>query len=127
MSTTSSLTPTERVRRLFAAVDTLNPQAPLEHIADDVVFRFGNNDLIIGKPAFEESGVQFFGSLASIHHELLSIWAPEPDVVITEMNVTYGRQDDSTLTLPCCNVFRFKDGLIATYTIYMDIGPVFAE
>jgi ketosteroid isomerase-like protein len=125
MSTTS-LTAIERVRRLFAAIDTLEPSAPLEHVAEDIVFRFGNADPVLGKRDFAESGVQFFGSIAAIHHDILSMWEPETDVVVTEMDVTYGRHDGATLTLPCCNIFRLRDGLISSYTIYMDIAPVYA-
>jgi ketosteroid isomerase-like protein len=126
MSAISPLAPVDRVRRLFAAIDTLEPAAPLEHVADEIVFRFGNADPVVGKRDFADAGVQFFGSLAAIRHDMLSIWEPEDDVVVTEMDVTYGRHDGSTVKLPCCNVFRLRDGLIATYTIYMDIGPVFA-
>jgi ketosteroid isomerase-like protein len=126
MSAISPLTSVERVRRLFGAIDTLEPTAPLEHVADEIVFRFGNAEPVVGKGDFAAAGVQFFGSLAAIRHDIRSIWEPEADVVITEMDVTYGRHDGSTVTLPCCNVFRVRDGLIATYTIYMDIGPVYA-
>jgi len=29
--------------------------------------------------------------------------------------------------LPCCNVFRMRDGLISEYRSYMDAAPVYAE
>jgi len=28
--------------------------------------------------------------------------------------------------LPCCNVFRLRDGVVDSYLIYMDINPVIA-
>jgi ketosteroid isomerase-like protein len=126
MSATSPLTAVERVGRLFAAIDSLEPAAPLEHITDDVVFRLGSDDPVLGKAAYADAGAQFFNAVAGIHHDVLSIWEPEADVVVTEMDVTYTRLDGSTVTLPCSNIFRLRDGLIAIYKIYMDIAPVFA-
>jgi hypothetical protein len=35
------------------------------------------------------------------------------------------RTDGRELTLPCCNVFRLPDGLVADYRVYVDIGPVY--
>jgi hypothetical protein len=31
------------------------------------------------------------------------------------------------VTLPCCNVFRLRDGLIAEYRSYIDANPVYAR
>lgn len=41
-------------------------------------------------------------------------------------DVHYQRLDGAELTLPCCNVFRFREGLIHDHRIYMDINPVIA-
>jgi ketosteroid isomerase-like protein len=38
----------------------------------------------------------------------------------------YTRLDGAELTLPCCNVFRVRDGAVADYRVYMDIAPVYA-
>ena len=46
--------------------------------------------------------------------------------MICEMQVTYERHDGTRLTLPCLNVFRFREGRIADYRVYMDLNPVFA-
>jgi limonene-1,2-epoxide hydrolase len=67
----------------------------------------------------------FLGSIAAIHHELLDVWEVHDETVITTMNVRYERLDGRETTLPCCNVFRVRDGLIHDYRIYMDINPVF--
>jgi hypothetical protein len=29
------------------------------------------------------------------------------------------------IALPCCKVFRLRDGLVADYRVYMDIAPVY--
>jgi ketosteroid isomerase-like protein len=59
---------------------------------------------------------------------LTGLWqvAGNPDIVIAEMTVHYSRLDGTSVSLPCCNVFRTHDGAIADYQIYMDVNPVFA-
>jgi ketosteroid isomerase-like protein len=49
------------------------------------------------------------------------------DAAIVEFNVHYTRLDGAVVTLPCCNVFRLRDGLIAEYRSYIDANPVYAE
>jgi len=41
--------------------------------------------------------------------------------------VHYTRHDSRVVTLPCCNVFRLRDGLIAEYRSYIDATPVYAD
>jgi len=52
------------------------------------------------------------------------VWS-DGDAVIAELKVHYGRLDGSELTLPCCNVFRMRDGAVADHRVYMDITPVY--
>ena len=47
-------------------------------------------------------------------------------MVVAELLLHYTRLDEAKLTLPCCTVFRLRDGLIADYRIYMDISPMYA-
>ena len=47
------------------------------------------------------------------------------DAIIAELRVHYTRLDGTELTLPCCNVFRVRDGAVADYRVYMDITPVY--
>ena len=36
----------------------------------------------------------------------------------------YTSLDGGEVTLPCCNVFRLRDGLVAEYRSYIDATPV---
>jgi ketosteroid isomerase-like protein len=87
--------------------------------------RLGNQDVVEGKAAFLATSQAFASSINQIRHEIHSLWNVD-DVVIAEMDVHYERLDGGKLTLPCCNVFRVRDGLVSDYRVYMDIGPVFA-
>jgi ketosteroid isomerase-like protein len=46
--------------------------------------------------------------------------------VVAVMTVHYERLDGQKLSLPCCNLFRTRDGRVHDYRVYMDINPVFA-
>ena len=49
------------------------------------------------------------------------------DALIAEFDVHYTRLDGREVTLPCCNVFRLRDGLVSEYRSYIDANPVYAQ
>jgi ketosteroid isomerase-like protein len=123
------MTPEERtVRELFAALDAGDVQSALALMTEDVAFRFGNADPVVGRAAIAAQFTPMAEVIASMSHGLRAVWTTgEPDpAVICEMNVTYHRRDGSQLMLPCANIFRLRGGRIADYRIYMDVNPVFA-
>jgi ketosteroid isomerase-like protein len=122
---TQVVSPSDLVRDVFAALDAKDPDALTAHVSEDVRLRLGNQDVVEGKAAFLATSQAFASSINQIRHEIHSLWNVD-DVVIAEMDVHYERLDGGRLTLPCCNVFRVRDGLVSDYRIYMDIGPVFA-
>jgi ketosteroid isomerase-like protein len=127
MPDTSTLSRADAIRALFAATDAKDTDAKLPYLTDDVRLMFGNADAVKGIDAFREASDTFNASLTSVSHEILSLLvATEEDAAVVELAVTYVRLDGQQLTLPCCNVFRFRDGLVSDYRIYMDIGPVYA-
>jgi ketosteroid isomerase-like protein len=94
-------------------------------VTDDVRLRLGNAEPVQGKPAFIEAVTAFIGSVASFRHEVLNVWN-EGDALIAEFDVHYTRLDGDEVTLPCCNVFRLRDGLVSEYRSYIDATPVYA-
>ena len=120
------LTPETTVRELFASVDARDVAASTGYVTDDIELRFGNNDPVIGRAAFEAMSKDFHASLKSIRHEILSLWVVDESVVITQMCVHYERLDGGQLSLPSANIFRLRDGRVADYRIFMDINQVFA-
>ena len=119
------VSPNELVRGVFAALDAKDPAAITARMTDDVQMRLGNADVVEGKAKFREATDAFVASIAAIRHEITSMWSVD-DVVIAEMAVHYERLDGRKVTLPCCNVFRVRDGLVFDYRVYLDIGPVYA-
>jgi ketosteroid isomerase-like protein len=119
-------TPTDVVRELLAAVDGGDLAAVAAIVTNDVHLRFGNVEPTDGKADFIKTTQAVFGSIAGIRHDILDIWEVEAETVVAVMDVHYTRLDGGELTLPCCNTFRLRDGLVHDYRVYMDITPVLA-
>jgi ketosteroid isomerase-like protein len=115
----------EQVRAIFAAFDARDVAALAALMTDDVRLRLGNAEMVEGKPAFIEAVAAFVGSVAQFHHDIVNVWSDE-DALIAELEVHYTRLDGGEITLPCCNVFRLRNGSVADYRVYIDIAPVYA-
>jgi ketosteroid isomerase-like protein len=116
--------PLHHAQAIFAAFDAKDVAALAELMADDVRLQIGNADVVNGKREFTEALSTFFASVAAFRHTVTNVWS-DLDAVIAELRVHYTRLDGTELTLPCCNVFRVRDGAVADYRVYMDITPVY--
>ena len=125
MSQQISVSPEEQVREVFAALDAKDVPALAALMTDDVRLRLGNVDVVKGKSEFVEASHAFNKSVAGVRHNVINVWS-DRDALIVELEVDYTRLDGGELTLPCCNVFRLRDGLVSDYRVYMDITPVYA-
>ena len=127
-STTSSSEATNEklIRDLFVATDTFDVEQVLPFLDENVWFKFGNAEPLTSRQQFKEMVIDFNASLTGIRHEIIDLWAPEENVVVSVLAVYYSRRDGSEISLPCVDVFRITDGKITRYEIFMDINPVFA-
>jgi ketosteroid isomerase-like protein len=116
--------PLHHAQAVFAAFDAKDVAALAELMTDDVRLQIGNADIVNGKTEFVEALSVFFASVAGFRHTVTNVWS-DLDAVIAELKVHYTRLDGTELTLPCCNVFRLRDGAVADYRVYMDITPVY--
>jgi ketosteroid isomerase-like protein len=114
------------LRRVFATFDAQDVSTLAGFMTDDVQLRLGNAEVTKGKAAFVDAVNGFLGSVAAVRHEILTVYR-DGDAAIVEFDVHYTRLDGNVVTLPCCNVFRLRDGLIAEYRSYMDATPVYAN
>jgi ketosteroid isomerase-like protein len=119
-----ALSPLHHAQAIFAAFDSKDIEALAALVTDDVRLQIGNADVVNGKPQFVEALQAFVMSVASFRHKIIDVWS-DADAVIAALKVHYTRLDGSELTLPCCNVFRLRDGAVADYRVYMDITPVY--
>jgi ketosteroid isomerase-like protein len=118
------MNPADQVRPIFEAFDAKDVSAFASFVTDDVRLRLGNAEPVEGKSAFVEAVNAFLGSVAAFRHEIIDVWR-DGDVLVTELAVHYTRLDGGQVTLPCCNVFRERDGSVAEYRSYIDITPVY--
>jgi ketosteroid isomerase-like protein len=116
----------EQLRRVFATFDAQDVSTLAEFMTDDVTLRLGNAEPIRGKAGLVDAVNAFLASIAAVRHEILQVYS-DGDAAIVEFDVHYTRRDGGVVTLPCCNVFRLRDGLIAEYRSYMDAAPVYGE
>jgi ketosteroid isomerase-like protein len=114
-------------RALIGAVDRSDFDTIEALAAPDVAFRFGNADPTHTRAELVAAAQSFLGSIAGIHHEFVDLWEIGDGTVVGVMDVHYRRLDGRELDLPCCNVFRVRDGLVRDYRIYMDVNPVIAS
>jgi ketosteroid isomerase-like protein len=119
-----TLSPLHHVQAIFAAFDAKDIGALAALMTDDVRLQIGNADVAHGKREFVSALEAFVMSVASFHHTVTNVWS-DVDAVIAEIRVHYTRLDGTEMTLPCCNVFRLRNGAVADYRVYMDITPVY--
>ena len=111
---------------MFAAIDAKDTEAFVAYLSDDAVFRFGSAPAVQGRAAIQQAVDQFFGTIAGSKHTIAKSLCEGPTRVV-EGEVTYTRLDDSQVTLPFTDVFKYDGKLIAEYKIYMDVNPLYAE
>jgi ketosteroid isomerase-like protein len=116
----------DRIHGIFASFDAKDVSALAGFMSDDVQLRLGNAEMIQCKTAFVDAVNAFLSSVAAVRHEILHVFT-DRDMAIIELDVHYTRHDNNLVTIPCCNVFRLRDGLIAEYRSYIDATPVYAD
>src|SRR5258706_10308121 len=112
-------------RAIFAAFDAKDVSALAAFMTDDVRLRLGNAEMVEAKSGFVDAVNAFLGSVAGFRHEVLNVWS-DGDALITQLSVRYTRLDGREVTLPCCNVFRLRDGEVSEYLSYIEATPVYA-
>jgi ketosteroid isomerase-like protein len=119
------VSPFDRARAIFAAFDAKDVSALAAHMTDDVRLRLGNAETVEGKTAFVDAVNAFLASIAGFRHEITDIWN-DGDILVAELVVHYTRLDGKQVTVPCCDVFHLRDGLVSGYRSYIDATPVYA-
>jgi ketosteroid isomerase-like protein len=115
-------------KNLFDDIDSMDADRYAAHLAEDVVMRFGNAEPVHGRQAVRDTWASFCTGIAGVSHDLIDQWEEGP-ATIAESNVTYTRNDGSTVTVPVVTIYRSNrdDGLIDDYRIFIDLAPLFAE
>ena len=124
MSDSSVGVMSDTVVRLFGRGEAFDSEGFIGFFTDKPMYQFGNGEPCLNKAAIKASVDNFFGSVAALYHDIRNLWEVG-DVVFVEMDVTYWRKDGTSITLPCCDIFRFSGDQVAELRIFMDANPVF--
>ena len=116
----------EWLKGLFESVDSQDTKRFVTYLSPDAEFRFGSAPSVHGREQIFAAVDGFFSSIAGSSHRLVNTLVKN-DVIACEGEVTYERHNGSKITLPFVNLFDMEGDLIASYRIYIDIGPLYAE
>lgn len=105
-------------------LDSQQTDKVLECLSDDCLMQAGNSEPIRGKEAIRKTFEDFYPLTKSVAHNITDI-SESGDTLMHRGEVTYTRLDNSTLTVPVCDVFKMKDGKINEYYIYIDWSELF--
>jgi hypothetical protein len=115
----------ELTQRIFAAVDTMKPDALTELITEDARLVFGNTDPLVGRDAITTGLQAFYSTIKGLRHRIINQWYIGADTVV-ETEVTYHRLDDRTVCLPVVSIWHAReDALIDDYRVFFDLTPVY--
>ena len=116
----------EHIRRIFAALDSLQPGEFVAFFTEDGQMRTGNEAPLVGRKTIQDVLAQGMkATFKGLHHEIIGLWEVG-DIAIVESNVSYTRIDDTIVTLPATTILYMTDGFVRDYRVYMDIAPAFA-
>jgi hypothetical protein len=117
--------PPELTQRIFAAVDTMKPDALTEFITEDARLVFGNADALAGREAIHAGLQAFYSTIKGLRHRIINQWYVDADTVV-ETEVTYHRLDDRSVSVPVVSIWHAReDGLIDDYRVFFDLTPVY--
>lgn len=107
------------LEELSPSLDEKDTEKVLSFLTDDCIFQAGNLGPVKGKETIAETLNGFFATVNGINHEMSDTFE-SGDAVVHRGMVTYTRLNNTTLTVPVCDVFKMRDGKIAEYYIYID-------
>jgi len=112
-------------RTIFADIDAFDPDKFITHLTDDVVFRFGNAEPVVGRAAVKEAVAGFFTMIDGLTHHVLNVW-DVGNTTVAQIDVEYRRKDGKSVTVPNADILTFDGDLVREWQIYIDLAPVFA-
>ncbi|WP_424216149.1 nuclear transport factor 2 family protein (plasmid) [Streptomyces sp. BI20] len=115
------------IARIFADIDSRDPDRFVAHLTEDVRFRFGNAPETVGRTAVREAVVAFYDTIAGMRHEPHEVWAiPDTDLTVVRADVTYLRHDGRAVTVPNADFLRSDGRLVHEWLIHIDLAPLYA-
>ena len=111
------------LQELYRKADALDADGFADAFATDASFTFGNGPAVVGREEIRQSLKGFFASIGSMSHRVVRVWT-NPDEVIFEAVVTYGRPDGTTVDVPAVTAYTRVGEQVASCRIYCDMSPL---
>ncbi len=105
------------------AVDAKDTNYLSGFLADDVHFRIGNHDMIVGKKAVLDANRSFFSSITSMKHQIDNVWSQNHHIICNGI-VDYKRLDGTDFSATFATVLKLEDNKITEYFVYADISEL---
>jgi ketosteroid isomerase-like protein len=113
----------DTVIRVFGRGEAFDSEGFASMFSEKPMYQFGNFDPCLTREAIRQSVANFFSAVSALYHDIRNIWEVG-DAVFVEMDVMYWRNDGTTLTLPCADIFRFEGDKLVELRIFMDPNPL---
>jgi ketosteroid isomerase-like protein len=113
------------VAKVFADIDSLDPERFVAHLTPDARFRFANADPVTGRAAVRDAIAGFFTTIDGLTHHIRNAW-DVGDTTIVQIDVEYRRQDGKSVTVPNADILTYDGDLVRDWQIYIDVAPVYA-
>lgn len=113
-------------REIFAAIDSMVAENFTSHLTDDVTFRFGNGDPIVGHEGIAAAINGFWTTIDGMRHHIREIWDVDADTTVVLIDVEYTRKDGVPVFTPNVDILRWAGDKVADWQIVIDVAPIYA-
>ncbi len=116
----------DTVRHLLKLFETFNVADVLQLFDKNATYQFANYPPAVGLDQIRQAASSSHMDLIkSVTFDVRDMIELGDDVIVCEMEVSYGTTDGRTITLPCADLFRFNaQGQIQDMKIFMDATPL---
>ena len=111
------------VRAFYDAIDGMNPEGIGPLLADNVRFRFGSGNDVLGRERVLQVNRDVLSHMTSMKHHYVDV-VQAGGRTFVEVFVDYALPNGSAYLLPFLTVFERKDEKITGVKIYGDISPL---
>jgi ketosteroid isomerase-like protein len=120
MSELSSKSLKTRVEEMVKAASAEDWGVFLKYLSPDLYYKLGVAEPVRGPEACRDVLAGIYKKLKPAVHEVRGIWQQE-NVVFVEMIAHYVTvAEGRTVSVPCCDVYRFEGDLIKEWRVYPD-------
>jgi ketosteroid isomerase-like protein len=96
----------------------------MQFFSKDLYYKVGANEPLHGPEACRDWLANVYKKLKFTGHDVRGFWEIGNTVII-EMDANYTViEDGSPVQVPCCDVYRFENGLIKEWRVYPDASNV---